>query len=200
MESNAGSSNQDLIWGLDHLAAKKLATHFIIKFENLMCVYSPNVKQLYTRYQMLMPLESSGSMVVFPDFQDITATYSHINPEAIVPTNVYIIPGEAINKPGLHIVIKPSGSNKTLTPLPLEQGLKKIQDILGENEPFLPVLVKGNLREIGKNVPALKLSRLKINSLSMCSKLEQNSIRGNITDKIKLIAQSMPQQNLVPAV
>ncbi len=200
MDSIAGSNNQDLIWGLDHLAAKRLAARLIIKFENHLCVYSPSVKQLYTRYQMLLPLEASGSMVVFPDFQDITATYSHINPEAIVPTNVYIIPGEAIKKPGLHIIIKPAGSTKTPTPLPLEIGLKKIQDILGNNEPFLPVLVKGNLREIGKNVPALKLSRLKINSLSMCSRLEQNSIRGNIIDKIKLIEQSMRPQDLVPTL
>lgn len=186
MNTTAGSNNLDLIWGLDYITDKFKAQAFLKKFERQLCVYSPSVNQLYTCYEIILPVLKNDSLVVFPNYQDITASYSHINQDAILPTNIFIVSGEALNKEGLFVVIKPKGSTKALKTMPLMEGLKKIQSAFPKDDPFLPVMIKGGLREMGKNIPCLNISRIKLSALDQCSKLECNAIRTNILDKLGL--------------
>jgi len=195
----AGSNNLDLVWALDHITDKARAKQFLKNFESRLCVYSPSVSQLYTRYEINLPIRVEDSLVVFPDYQDITATYSHISSQAIVPTNIFIVPGEAMKKDGLFVVIKPKGTSKPLKAVPLMQGLKKIQQVFGNQDPFLPILMKGGLREIGNKIPCLNLSRIKLSALDKCSKLECTSIRGNIIEKLGLLESGFAAENAIAA-
>ncbi len=187
MSATAGSNNLDLVWGLDNITDKSKAQGFLKNFENQLCVYSPSVNQLYTRYEIILPVLRNDSLVVFPTYQDVTASYSHINRDAILATNIFIVSGEALNKDGLFVVIKSKDSTKALKAVPLMEGLKKIQSAFPHDDPFLPVMVKGGLREMGKNIPCLNVSRIKLSALEQSSKLECNAIRTNILEKLGLL-------------
>ncbi len=187
MSTTAGSNNLDLVWGLDNITDKSKAQTFLKNFENKLCVYSPSVCQLYTRYEIILPVLRNDSLVVFPTYQDVTASYSHINSDAILPTNIFIVSGEALNKDGLFVVIKSQDKFKALKAVPLMEGLKKIQGAFPHDDPFLPVMVKGGLREMGKNIPCLNVSRIKLSALKQSSKLESNAIRTNILEKLGLL-------------
>jgi hypothetical protein len=187
MNTAAGNNNLDLIWELDYITDKSKAQVFLKNFEEKLCVYSPSVGQLYTRYEIISPVLKNDSLVVHPSYQDITASYSHINNDAILPTNVFIVSGEVLNKEGLFMVIKPQGGTKGLKAVPLMEGLKKIQSVFCSDDPFLPVMVKGGLRELSKNIPCLNISRIKLSALRQSSKLECNSIRTNIFEKLGLL-------------
>ncbi|MEY8205014.1 MAG: hypothetical protein RPR40_08040 [Bermanella sp.] len=199
MGTLAGSNNLDLIWTLNHITDKARAKRFLKNFENRLCVYSPSVSQLYTRYDINLPVRIEDSLVVFPDYQDITATYSHISSQAIVSTNIFLVPGEAMRQEGLFIVIKPKGTTKPLKAMPLMQGLKKVQQAFGHQDPFLPIIMKGGLREIGQKIPCLNLSRIKLSALDKCSKLECISIRGNIIEKLGLLEADCAPGNVAAA-
>lgn len=51
-------------------------------------------------------------------------------------------------------------------------------------DPFLPMLVKGDLREFNASMPCLHLHRVKLANLTHRSEFEKTSIRNAIVDKM----------------
>jgi len=176
--------NTDLVWGLDHISQQQRAADFVKRFENKLCIYSPSVSQLYSNYSIFFPEDQNKSMVVLPDPYAFHDTFNHIPEEAIQATGLHIIPGENINRKGLYIVITQKDKNVRSIPIPFKEGLRQILKRFQGNDPFLPILKKGDLREFDTDMPCLHLHRLRLGALENFSMLERLGVKNIISEKI----------------
>jgi hypothetical protein len=97
-------------------------------------------------YHIYFPEEYDRKMVILPDPGAFHDTFNGIVTDAVTITGLYIIPGELIDKPGLFL----ANVNKDRTlgnrRIPFEAGLRTIMKNRPAEDPFLPVLAKGDLR------------------------------------------------------
>ncbi len=176
--------NTDLVWGLEHISQQQRAADFVKRFENKLCIYSPSVSQVYSNYSIFFPEDQNKSMVVLPDPYAFHDTFNHIPEEAIQATGLHIIPGENINRKGLYIVITQKDKNVRSIPIPFKEGLRQILKRFQGNDPFLPILKKGDLREFDTDMPCLHLHRLRLGALENFSMLERLGVKNIISEKI----------------
>lgn len=178
------TNNKDLIWGLDHLKRFQVATDFVQRFENRLCVFSPSVQQLYSNYSIFIPDKQRSSIVVLPDPYAFQDTFNHIPADAVQATGLHILPGEVIDREGLQLVMLQNGRTRSNAPVGFKQGFRNLLKHFKEQDPFLPVLLKGDLREFNASIPCLHLHRLRLPLLSGLSGLEQQFIKRVITKKM----------------
>ena len=167
--------NSDLEWSLDSIQSRNQAVDFVRCFESRLCVYSPSVEQFYTNYSLYFPSTENSKMVVLP------------NPYAFHDTfhgGFHIVPGELIGKTGFYVIVKYKSRDVKPVPIPFKQALKKMIRTRHSEDPFLPMLVKGDLREFNANMPCLHLHRVKLANLTRRSEFEKTSIRNAIVDKM----------------
>lgn len=181
--------NSDLVWDLQKLHAHQRALSFVKQFENRFCVFSSTVRQLYTNYSIFFPEEANRQLVILPDPYAFHDTFSHLNPDAVQATGLHIIPGNLIGKQGLYLVISHKDKNVRSVPIPFQEGIRQILRRSLSNDPFLPVLMKGDLREFNDKLPCLHLHRLRLQQLPNLSALERDGIRTIITDKLMRLYQ-----------
>lgn len=186
---SAEQSNNDLVWDMDEFKHRKLATDFVKRFENKLCVYSGSVEQLYSNYNIYFPEDEGRKMVILPDPYAYHDTFQGVIEEAIQKTGLTIVPGELIGKQGLHLTIpvKDEQGNRKYRVVPLQAGLQAINKRRPADKPFLPILMKGDLREIENKVPALHLHSIQIDRLVTRSALERSSIQQVISEKLPAI-------------
>ncbi|MEE8056904.1 MAG: hypothetical protein V3T17_03575 [Pseudomonadales bacterium] len=99
-----------------------------------------------------------------------------------------IVPGELIGKQGLHLTIPFKGGNsKKMRVVPLHAGLRAINKCRSADKPFLPILIKGDLREIENKLPALHLHSIHLDRLVTRSAFERNGIQQTIAEKLPYI-------------
>ena len=155
------SMNADLAWDLDDFTQAQRAREFVLQFETTLCVYSPSVEQIYTNYNMFFPEDWERRLVILPDAGAFHDTFFHIDRDAITATGLNIIPGELIGKPGLFLA-NVDEQTRTLgkRKLPFEPAMRAINAKRPEGDPFLPVLAKGDLRELDQSWPVLHLHRV----------------------------------------
>lgn len=196
---NAVSSkeqNSDLVWDLHKLTQHQRASNFIRHFENRLCVFSAGVRQLYTNYSMFFPEEANRQLVILPDPYAFHDTFSHLNPDAVQPTGLHVIPGNLIGKEGLYLVISHKDKNVRSVPIPFQEGIRQILRRANNDDPFLPILMKGDLREFNDQMPCVHLHRLRLKELHSLSGLEREGIRTIITDKLMKLYQESIALNL----
>ena len=184
------STNKDLVWNLDEINKRELACKFLYKFENLLCVYSASVEQLYTNYSINMPSDDPSKIVILPNPYTFHDTFNHISATAIRDTGLHIVPGAVIGARGLYVMVRSKKDNVAAAPLPFKQALRKILYTLQTRDPFLPILVKGDLRQFDADTPCLHLHRIKMSALPSISEFNCNSIRNSIVDKLKDLYRS----------
>ncbi|WP_353349295.1 hypothetical protein [Oceaniserpentilla sp. 4NH20-0058] len=182
--ANHNMDNTDLVWGLEHISQHQHATDFVKRFENKLCIFSPSVRQIYSNYSIFFPEDQDRNMVVLPDPYAFHDTFNKIPEEAVQATGLHIIPGETIDRKGLYIVITQKGKNVRSIPIPFKEGLRQILKRFQGNDPFLPILKKGDLREFDSTMPCLHLHRLRLSALNNLSSLEKQSIKNIISEKI----------------
>lgn len=181
-------TNNDLIWKLDGFRHRQLASQFVKRFENKLCVYSGSVEQLYSNYNIYFPEDEDRSMVILPDPYAHHDTFQGVPEEAIKVTGLTIVPGELMGKEGLHLTIPfRSGNARRVRVVPLHAGLRAINNQRPEDKPFLPILMKGDLREIERRVPALHLHTIDLNFLGARSALERSDIMQTISGRLPSI-------------
>lgn len=185
--------DNDLIWDLETIHQHQRAMAFVKQFENRFCVFSSTVRQLYTNYSMFCPEEANRQLVILPDPYAFHDTFNHLSPEAVQPTGLHIIPGNLINKSGLYLVISHKDKNVRSVPIPFQEGIRQILRRTNSGDPFLPVLMKGDLRELNQQLPCLHLHRLRIKALHNMSDLDRESIRTIITNKLMQLYQDSAQ-------
>jgi len=188
--------NPDLAWEISAGIDRDVARDFIMQFETTLCVYSPSVTQLYSTYNIYFPEEYDRKMVILPDPAAFHDTFNGVVPEAVAVTGLYIIPGELIDKPGLYL----ANVNKDRTlgnrRIPFETGLRTIMKNRAQNDPFLPVLAKGDLRAFEQSWPVLHLHRIKLDALSERSALDRTNIQNVVLEKLESLF--VEQQRLRP--
>ncbi|GAA3924758.1 hypothetical protein [Litoribacillus peritrichatus] len=186
MIGDAQKENEDLIWDLDDFGKQQLAKQFAMLFENRLCVYSESVEQLYTNYSMNFPSNQNSKMVVLPNPYAYHDTISHINFDAIKPTGIVVLPGELVGRSGLHVTILVKNKHVANKPIPFK---KAIAHVVGTHkkagDTFLPVLVKGDLREFNQTLPYMHLHRIKPEFLAMLSEFDRSDIERVVSDKLK---------------
>ncbi|MBU0806856.1 MULTISPECIES: hypothetical protein [Pseudomonas] len=180
--------NPDLIWDLDNIARRELAERFIKLFENRLCVYSESTRQLYTNYDLHFPSDLGRKMVVLPNPYAFHDTLHGIEAQAIRKTGLCVLPGVVLKKPGLLLttMIKEGGpAPKTMQFKPalaqIISNQKKAGDI------FLPIMIKGDLREFNQQMPYIHLHRLQVSRLTRLSTFEREDIQQTITRKLLML-------------
>ncbi|MBD9484010.1 hypothetical protein IB229_13585 [Pseudomonas sp. PDM14] len=177
--------NQDLIWDLDSIARRELAERFIKLFENRLCVYSESTRQLYTNYDLHFPSDLGRKMVVLPNPYAFHDTLHGIEVFAVRQTGLCVLPGVVLGKPGLLLTTQMKNGGPAPKTMPFKAALaqiisnqKKIGDV------FLPILMKGDLREFDQQTPYLHLHRLQVQKLERLSTFERDDIQQTITRKL----------------
>lgn len=182
----AGLNEQcDLGWDLGAITNRREAIAFLQRFENRLCVYSAYVETLYSNYSFVVPQTDHGGITILPDEQAWHDTFHDIPAQAVEPTGVYIVPGETLGRTGLYIKIPSEHRLVASKELPFQQGLTfLIQYYQARGEAFLPVLVKGDLREYEARMPSLHLHRLNLKRLSHCSALSLSALKRAVTEHV----------------
>lgn len=185
----------DLDWDLHAISNRREAIAFLQRFENRLCVYSPYIEKLYSNYSFVVPQSDHGSITILPDEQAWHDTFQDIPAHAVEPTGVYIIPGETMGHSGLYLKIPNENRLVASKELPFYEGLRLlIRHYKTLGEAFLPVLVKGDLREYEARMPSLHLHRIKLNCLTHCSQLSVNALARAITAHVLALFQQYGQR------
>lgn len=178
------SDNPDLAWDLD-FSNRQRAQDFVMQFESTLCVYSPSVQQVYTTYNMYFPKDWDRKLVILPDPSAFHDTFNFIGHDAVVATGLYIIPGELIEKDGLYLANVDENRAMGDRQVPFEPGIKTIMANRPDDDPFLPVLAKGDLREFEQSWPVLHLHRIKPSVLKELSEFDRASLRSVVSEKME---------------
>ncbi|WP_263147794.1 hypothetical protein [Pseudomonas sp. RIT-PI-AD] len=175
----------DLDWDLDAITDRREAIAFLQRFENRLCIYSGYVEKLYSNYSLVVPEEDHGFITILPDEQAWHDTFQNIPADAVEPTGIHILPGETMGYHGLYLKIPGDHPLAASRELPFQDGLKLlIQRYQARGESFLPVLIKGDLREYEARMPSLHLHRIDAAKLGTLSQLELNAIKAVIADHL----------------
>ena len=179
------NDNPDLAWDLDDFGDRRRATEFVKNFEQTLCVYSGAVEQLYTNYDIFYPEEEGRKMVILPNPTAYHDTFFGIPPDAVLETGLYIVPGDLLEKDGLFLTNLLQDRTMGPRQIPFEAGTRTIMKKRPTEDPFLPVLVKGDLRELEEQWPVLHLHRIRIRSIEHRSALERKDIQNVITERLE---------------
>jgi len=180
------SENKDLIWDLDAFNQRQQAVDFVMGFENKLCVFSGGVGQLYTNYNIFFPKEEDRKLVILPNPYSPHDTFNGIPASSVVSTGMEVLPGVHQSKRCLLLRIPfRSGTVKYRT-VPLQMGLHIIKQ-QRPGKPFLPVLMKGDLRELEASTPCLHLHAIQLDKLVEHSTLERNGIQKVIEQRLALL-------------
>jgi len=184
MDTTALPENPDLAWDIEGIDRDR-AVDFIMQFETTLCVYSASVEQLYSTYNIYFPREYHRRMVILPDPAAFHDTFHGIVPEAVVMTGLYIIPGELIGEQGLYLANVKKDRTLGDRRIPFESGMRTICRNRPADDPFLPVLAKGDLRGFEESWPVLHMHRVKLSELGERSELDRTNIRNVVTEKLE---------------
>lgn len=176
--------NKDLEWSLEKFRQRDRARQFMMQFEGQLCVYSPSVEQVYSNYSLNFPSKENAKLVVLPNPYAFHDTFIHIERGAIRDTGLYIIPGELVGKRGLHVMIQ-SKNGQPPKPIPATAAIKKMLASVSSSDPFIPVMVKGDLREFRAEHPCIHLHRVKLSYLHMLSEFERRDVQSTVFEKLQ---------------
>lgn len=179
------TENKDLVWELGGFNQRQRAVDFVMGFENKMCVYSDSVEQLYTNYNIFFPREENRRLVILPNPYAHHDIFNGIPRSAVIPTGLNIIPGDIVQKEGLYLLVPSKSIKSRFRAVPLQTGLRVINQRRPAERPLLPVLMKGDLRELQSKTPCLHLHCLQLHQLDYMSRLEQQSIQKVILENLR---------------
>jgi hypothetical protein len=192
-------SNTDLAWDLDDFAQAQRAMEFVQQFETTLCVYSPSVAQIYSTYNMFFPEDWDRRLVILPDSGAFHDTFFHVERAAVKATGLYIIPGQLIGKEGLYLANVDEDRSLGARQVPFATGMRAIMRQRPDDDPFLPVLAKGDLRELEQSWPVLHLHRVKPLAIEQMSNLDRSNLANVIEEKLEslfLTLQKAPAEEV----
>lgn len=181
---SSDNDNKDLVWDLEAFNQRQKAIDFVLGFENKLCVFSSSVEQLYTNYNIFFPKEEDRKLVILPNPYTPHDTFNGIPPSAVSATGLNIMPGVVGGKLSLLLSIPFRGGANKYRKVPLQMGLRVVRQQRPANKPFLPVLMKGDLRELDASTPCIHLHAIHLDRLVEHSGLERNSIQQVIEQRL----------------
>lgn len=183
--------NKDLIWDIESFRKQQRAKDLILGIENQLCVFSGSVGQLYTCYDIFFPKDENRKIVILPNPYTPHDTFHGLPEESVRPTGLFLVNKASKKGSGteLQLLIPINKAEKKYRRVPLEVGLKMINSKRDPERPFLPVVMKGDLREFNQETPCLHLRSLSLDRVSMLSELEMNAIQTVILDRLTQLAR-----------
>jgi len=185
LPDNSLPENPDLAWDLGEGIDRERAIDFIMQFETTLCVYSASVEKLYSTYNIFFPREYHRKMVILPDPAAFHDTFSGVVGGAVQMTGLYIIPDELISEQGLYLANVKKDRSLGDRRIPFEEGMRALMRNRPADDPFLPVLAKGDLRGFEESWPVLHLHRVKLSELGERSELDRTNIRNAVVEKLE---------------
>lgn len=177
--------NNDLTWDITEFRERKKAAMFIKSFENSFCVFSGTVNQLYTSYTINFPEVNPSKIIILPDQYKYHDTFNLVPESAVIKTRFQIVRQGDKLEPMIRIPFR--AGNKCFHTLPLSVGLNFINRHYGKDDPFLPLLVKGDLRELDLSTHYLQLHRISLLGLQGMSQYQKEDIKRSISKKLRFI-------------
>jgi hypothetical protein len=175
----------ELLWDLHAITNRTEAIEFLYRFENRLCVYSSFVKTIYSNYQLLIPNNSDYEISVLPNQLAGHDSFHNIPKEAIIDSGIHLYPGECSGETGLYMKIPCRFGLVSSREKPFKAGLLDIiKQFHSRGDFFLPVIIKGDLREYENRVPSLHLHTIDINKLSHLSELQIESLKRIIVENL----------------
>lgn len=182
--------NNDLIWDLNKFALMKVAEDFVMSFENKFCVFSASVEQVYTNYSIFFPREEDRKLIILPNPYAHHDTFNGVPESAIKATGLYVVPANPNDPKGrLNMVMPIRGQAASTRKVPFEVGLKLINSKRPASKPFLPVLMKGDLRELDRRTPCLHLHMISLANMPRLSNMERQDIQRVILKNLQDISK-----------
>lgn len=175
-------ANNDLVWDLEKFRKQQRAKDLILGVENRLCVYSSSVEQLYTNYDIFFPKEENRKLVILPNPYAPHDTFHGLSEECVTATGLFLISDEKPNQTTLKMIIPINRAEKKYRKVPFDVGMKLING--RRKKPFLPVVMKGDLREFNQDTPCLHLRSLNLDKVKMLSDLEIKSIEDVIHERL----------------
>lgn len=180
------ASPDHLIWRLNHFENHDRAIRFVKQFQKTLCVFSGPVEQLYTNYEINVPEGDDRSLIILPNPYAYHDTFNGITEESVRATGCTIIPGEMAGRDGLCVTLPlHRNGQKEEKVVPLKVGMYALMRAAKDNDPFLPVITKGDLRSFRKDMPCLHLHRILPSKLTDRSPMEVSSIKKVIMERLK---------------
>lgn len=179
--------NRDLVWDLDQFKQRKRAEAFILQFENRICVYSHSVEQIYTNYNVFFPADEKRKLVILPSPDAHHDIFNYVSECAIKPTGLLIVPHLVDKTWRMMLRIPLRKGDDPYRLVPLKAGLKLINARRPPEQPLLPILMKGDLRELDESTPSLHLHSINLAKLSGLSAMEVMGIKRVILDKMQTL-------------
>lgn len=178
--------NNDLVWDLEKFRKQQRAKDLILGVENRLCVYSGSVQQLYTNYDVFFPKEENRKLVILPNPYAPHDTFHCVPEESVSATGLFLVGAEE-GEPNhaLKLIIPINRAQKKYRKVPLDIGIKLINS--KRSKPFLPVVMKGDLREFNQETPCLHLRSIVVEKIKMLSDLEAKQISDVILDRLTLL-------------
>ncbi len=180
------TDNNDLVWDLDAFQEREKAIEFVMRFENKLCIYSGAVGQMYSNYNIFFPKEENRNLVILPNPYAHHDTFNNVNEDAVTPTGLRIISGKLSGKDCLFLAIPFKSGRTRYRTVPLQVGLRILQNQRG-GKAFLPVLKKGDLREMKTQHPCLHLHSIDIEKLTKVSELDSQGIANVIGQRVRTL-------------
>jgi len=174
--------NLDLEWSMTHIFNRDTAYDFVQEFQQLLCVYSPTVSQVYANYEFYY--DGDDTLLVLPNPYAHHDTFYHIDIESACRTQMQIIPGEIVKRSGYQLLVRGSSESGNNQVMPLEEALKYMFSHIQEQHGALPVLMNGDLKELKRTCPFLNLHMIRTDKLTSLSQFEIESIRQTVMDHI----------------
>ena len=175
--------NNDLVWDLEKFRKQQRAKDLILGVENRLCVYSGSVQQLYTNYDIFFPKEENRKLVILPNPYAPHDTFHGLPEECVSATGLFVVGGdEGSEFMSLSLIIPINRAEKKYRKVPFGIGMKMINS--KRAKPFLPVVMKGDLREFNQDTPCLHLRSLNIEKVKMLSELEVKAVESVILDRL----------------
>ncbi|MGQ7959234.1 hypothetical protein ACUTAF_16235 [Pseudomonas sp. SP16.1] len=172
-------------WELGAITERSEAIAFLRRFENRLCIYCRYVEKLYGNYSFVVPQDERGGITILADDSARHETFHDIPAAAVEPTGVHILPGEAVGETGLYLKVPGEFRLVASRELPFQDGLRLlIERYRARGEHFLPVLVKGDLREFEARMPSLHLHRINTRKLAHGAQPSIDAIRGTIAEHL----------------
>lgn len=173
----------DLVWDLSNITHKNRAISFLHRFEQSLCVFSSAVSQLYANYK-IAPINNAENLIILPDPYAWHDTFQSVPHSAVRGTGLFIVPGKAINREdGLYLLQRSKKTGKYNT-MELNQGIALARKASSNQNPFLPVIMNQDLRQLPNRAPLLHLHRVDTKQLSHLSSFQIDDIARTISNKI----------------
>ena len=188
---------EHLRWSLNDFENHRRAIDFVQNFSHNLCVYSTAVEQVFTNYTVVVPENMDRTLVILPNPYAFHDTFHGVEPEAVSATGLRILPMDERGNSGLflEIPIRNKDHTRSSRVVPLSVGLKMLEQRFANDEDgFLPVITKGDLRAFRQDMPSLHLHRISPSKLSKRSRLEQDGIRHAVLEKLEILKKRNNQE------